>query len=105
MNANKPASARKYKSDFAKVDTHVIQSHEYDELPELTDEMMARAVLKRGGRPVAANPRQQVTIRLPATVLAQWKATGKGWQTRLAEVVEKQAPPAPGNARAGARRA
>ena len=38
------------RSDLAKVDVHVIQPHEYDQLLELTDEMMARAVFKRGGQ-------------------------------------------------------
>lgn len=92
MNANKPASRPSLKSDLQRVDAHQIQPHEYDELPELTDDMLARGVLKRAGRPVAANPRQQVTIRLPATVLAQWKATGPGWQTRMAEQLTKKAP-------------
>lgn len=63
----------------------VVMDREYEELPELTDEMLARARRSRGGRPVAANPRKQVTIRLPADVLARWKATGPGWQTRMAD--------------------
>jgi uncharacterized protein (DUF4415 family) len=89
MPAKKRASRRLLKSDLARVDAHVIQPHEYDELPELTDEMLARATLKRGGRPVSSNPRKQVTIRLPADVLARWKATGPGWQTRMAERLSK----------------
>ena len=89
MVAKKRASRRKLKSDLARVDAHVIQRSEYNELPELTEEMLARAVLKRGGRPVSANPRTQVTIRLPADVLARWKATGPGWQTRMAERLSK----------------
>lgn len=104
MPANKPTMARTCKSDLAKVDAHVIQPREYDEIPEFIDEDMSRGVLKRGGRPVAANPRKQVTIRLPADVLARWRATGKGWQTRLAAAVEKQAPAA-GNATMRKRRA
>jgi uncharacterized protein (DUF4415 family) len=71
------------------VDAHVIQSHEYAELPELTDVMLARASVKKGGRPVSANPRKQITIRLPADVLARWKSTGPGWQTRMAERLSK----------------
>jgi uncharacterized protein (DUF4415 family) len=67
----------------------VIRAGEYKDLPELTDEMLGRAVVKKGGRPVSANPRKQVTIRLPADVLARWKATGPGWQTRMAERLAK----------------
>lgn len=60
---------------------------EYEELPELDDEMLARAVVNKGGRPVTTNPRTLVSIRLPADTLARWKATGPGWQTRMAETL------------------
>ena len=85
MPAKRRVSSRSLKSDLVKVDAHVIKDREYAELPELTDDMLARARRSRGGRPVAANPRKQITIRLPADVLARWKATGPGWQTRMAD--------------------
>ena len=89
MNASKSASARKSKTDLKRVDAHQISASEYEELPELTDEMLARGTFKKAGRPIATNPRLQVTIRLPADVLAAWKATGPGWQTRMAERLSK----------------
>ncbi len=85
MNANKSASHRSLKSDLARVDAHVVKKVEYEELPELNEEMLARAEVSKGGRPVTANPRQLLSIRLPADVIARWKATGPGWQTRMAE--------------------
>jgi uncharacterized protein (DUF4415 family) len=91
MNASKPASARTLKSDLKRVDAHKVKPSEYRELPELTDAMLKRGAVKRAGRPVSANPRRQVTIRLPESVLAAWKATGPGWQTRMAEVLSKRA--------------
>lgn len=30
-----------------------------------------------------------VALRVPADVLERWKATGPGWQTRMAEVLAK----------------
>ena len=90
MNANKPASVRTLKSDLKRVDAHQIKPSEYEDLPELTDEMIERGVVKRAGRPVATNPRRQVTIRLPESVLATWKASGPGWQTRMAELLSKR---------------
>jgi uncharacterized protein (DUF4415 family) len=80
------------KSDLARVDAHEIQPEEYDEIPELTDEMMERGVFKRAGRPIATDPRRQVTIRLPESVLRVWRESGPGWQTRMAELLEKRAP-------------
>ena len=90
MNVNKLASAHTLKSDLKRVDSHKPKASDYSELPELTDAMLARGVVKRGGRPVATNPRKQVTIRLPESVLAAWKATGPGGQTRMAELLSKR---------------
>lgn len=92
MSARKNASARTWKSDLKRVDAHVIRPHEYKELPEITDEMLSRGVVKRAGRPLATDPRKLVSVRLPASVIARWKATGPGWQTRMARTIEK-APP------------
>jgi len=89
MTANKPASRRSLKSDLARVDAHAVQRHEYDELPELTEAMLARATVNKGGRPVSANPRKLISLRLPADVIERWKATGPGWQTRMAEKLSR----------------
>ncbi|MCX7041269.1 MAG: BrnA antitoxin family protein [Gammaproteobacteria bacterium] len=92
MNANKTVSVRTLKSDLKRIDAHRVAPDEYEDLPELTDAMLARGVLKRAGRPVATNPKLQVTIRLPQSVLEHWKETGPGWQTRMAELLTKRAP-------------
>ena len=89
MNANKPASRRSLKSDLARVDTHEVGPEEYEELPEITDDMLARAKLNKGGRPLSPNPRKLISLRLPADVIERWKATGPGWQTRMAERLSK----------------
>lgn len=66
------------------------------ELPELTDEMLARAVLKRSGRrvgrPRLVNPKVAISLRIAPKVLKRWKASGRGWQTRMAAVLAKRAP-------------
>ena len=89
MNANKPASPRSLKSDVARLDAHAVTPQEYDELPELTEDMLARAKVNKGGRPVSPNPRKLISLRLPADVIERWKATGAGWQTRMAERLNK----------------
>ncbi|MCL2829968.1 MAG: BrnA antitoxin family protein [Betaproteobacteria bacterium] len=66
------------RGDFARVHT-----------PE---EIKAR---KKAGRPagsVQATHKQPTTLRLDEDVLARWRASGKGWQTRAAEVLAKYAP-------------
>ena len=89
MTANKPESPRSLKSDLARVDVHKIRTEEYKELPELTDQMLARAKVNRGGRPVSPNPRKLISLRLPVDVIERWKATGAGWQTRMVERLSK----------------
>ena len=65
--------------------THVIQPEEYEELPELIEGMLARGKVNKGGRPVSLNPKKLISIRLPEDVILKWRATGPGWQTRMAE--------------------
>ena len=89
MTVKKRASRRTLKSDLAKVDAHSIRPHEYKELPELTDRMLSRAVVNKGGRPRSANPRKLISIRLPVDVIERWRATGPGWQSRMAERLSK----------------
>ncbi len=91
---SKPVSHRTLKSDLARVDAHRIARAEYEELPELTAEMLARAVVNKGGRPRSVSPRQLISLRLPAEVVARWRATGPGWQTRMAEKLSAAKPKA-----------
>ena len=92
MTARKRVSRRSSGSDLARVDAHVIRRHEYKELPELTDDMLERGKVNRGGRPRSANPRRLISIRLPEKVIQRWRATGPGWQTRMAERLAKAQP-------------
>jgi len=94
MIVNKPALRRTLGSDLKRVDAHVVQTEEYEELPELTDEMFARAVFKKAGRPKSTNPKQMISLRLPPEVIERWKATGPGWQTRMAKRLERMPLPA-----------
>jgi uncharacterized protein (DUF4415 family) len=89
MTVKKSVSRRTLKSDLGKVDAHVIRSHEYKELAELTDDALSRAIVKKAGRPRSTNPRRLISIRLPLDVIEQWKATGPGWQTRMAARLSK----------------
>ena len=60
-----------------------------DDAPELTDEFFERAdeyvgdKLVRRGRPRAQSPKLALTVRYDADVVEAFRATGKGWQTRM----------------------
>jgi len=40
--------------------------------------------------------KQQVTLRIEQDTLARWKASGQGWQTRIAQMLAEHAPPLTG---------
>lgn len=42
-----------------------------------------KPLLRVGGRPKAEVTKERITIRLSPDVLAAFKATGKGWQSRI----------------------
>ncbi len=73
-------------------------SSSLDEAPEINDRWVAEADLRRGnkivrrGRPKLLNPRRLLSLRLPPEVIAGWKASGPGWQTRMVQVLEKSTP-------------
>ncbi len=48
-----------------------------------------RGKTNKGGRPVSRNPRKLISLRLPVDVIARWRATGPGWQTRMADRLSK----------------
>lgn len=47
---------------------------------------------RAGGRPVQSVHKAPVTLRLDPEVLAAWRSSGKGWQTRAAQALATLAP-------------
>jgi uncharacterized protein (DUF4415 family) len=68
-----------------------------DDAPELTEAWFREADFKRGdvlirrGRPPLETPKEAVKLRLDADVLASFRASGAGWQTRMNEALRKAA--------------
>ena len=58
-------------------------------LPKLVGSRKAAAMLKPRGRPKSPDAKVAISLRLSPDTLARWKATGPGWQTRMAEVLRK----------------
>ena len=71
-----------------------------DDAPELTEEFFEKGTWRIGdkiisrqeaqaeikikmGRPPVDSPKQAINIRLGDDILSAFKATGKGWQTRI----------------------
>jgi uncharacterized protein (DUF4415 family) len=75
-------------TDLKALDAHVIKPDEYEDAPELTDEQLAKAVVRRG-RPPLENRKQPVKIRLDRDVVKALRASGPGWQTRVNAALRK----------------
>lgn len=83
------------RSDLKKSDAYVIAAREYEEAPELFDRQLDIALFEVGsrvvqrGRPKSDAPKKAVNLRLDPDVLAQFRATGAGWQTRINEALRR----------------
>jgi uncharacterized protein (DUF4415 family) len=66
-----------------------------DDAPDLSTPEWVAHIERTGvftrGRPKSANPKVAQTLRLDPDVLAYFKATGAGWQTRMNEALRKAA--------------
>lgn len=62
-----------------------------DDRPATEEEMRAgiEAYRKNRGRPAGSGVKEQVAIRLDRAVLDAFRATGKGWQTRMNEALKE----------------
>ena len=49
---------------------------------------LAESIRRSRGRPKVAAPRQQISLRLDPDVIEKFKATGKGWQSRINDVLK-----------------
>ena len=91
------ARKRSIRSDLAKVDAYRITKAEYDEAPVLTKRMLDRAEIRHGdkvikrGRPPLEHPKEAVKLRIDHDVLAAYRKTGNGWQTRINADLRKAA--------------
>jgi uncharacterized protein (DUF4415 family) len=66
-----------------------------DDAPEITNRWIAGADLNRGkklvrrGRPPGTGKKTQTTVRISKEVLAFFRSTGPGWQTRMDEALKQ----------------
>ena len=84
MNAKRKRSARTSNEEVPELERNWIEGADYFE----------GAKLVRRGRPKLDRPRKLLSLRLPQDVIASWKGSGPGWQTRMAEVLERSRPKA-----------
>ena len=60
-----------------------IEPEEDEESPDAAQLMREAVANRRAGRPAGSGNKEQVAIRFDKDVLASFRASGAGWQTRM----------------------
>jgi uncharacterized protein (DUF4415 family) len=77
----KRVTSRKSRTDWKRVDALEDDEISFSDAPELTPQMFARAVVRRGLKPVAR--KKLLTLRIDRDVVEWYKSQGSGYQTRI----------------------
>lgn len=78
---SKTPSCQTSETDWERLDAMQDEDIDLSDIPEMTPEMMARAVLRKGLQPIPR--KKQITLRIDEDVLAWFRAQGKGYQTQI----------------------
>jgi uncharacterized protein (DUF4415 family) len=79
--SKKSISKIRSKTDWTRVDAMRDEDIDFSDCPELTPEMFAKGVVRRGLKVVLR--KSQITLRLDTDVLEWFRARGSGYQTQI----------------------
>jgi uncharacterized protein (DUF4415 family) len=82
MNASQEAITRTLRRLDAMTDKDI----DYSEAPPLAPEMFAKAIVRKGLKPVTR--KAQITLRVDTEVLEWFKRQGKGYQTQINAILK-----------------
>lgn len=89
MTTNEMRAARtrgEDKSDIALIRRNAlagVEPADDEHSPDATALMRETLVKRRAGRPPSSQTKEQVAVRYSPEVLAAFRASGRGWQTRM----------------------
>src|SRR5258707_15444024 len=83
----KKATSNKSLTDWNRVRGMRESAIDLSDIPELTPEMFARAIVRRGLKP-KARPKVQLTVRVDPDVLAWYRSRGRGYQTQIGALLK-----------------
>ena len=70
----------KSQTDWTRLDAMQDEDIDFSDIPEVTPEMFAKAIVRRGLKP---RTKSQLTLRLDSDVIDWFKQEGRGWQTQM----------------------
>jgi uncharacterized protein (DUF4415 family) len=79
------ATSQRSQTDWDRVDRLQDQEIDLSDIPEISPEQFARAIVRKGLQPVQR--KAQVTLRVDADVLDWFRAKGAGYQSRMNAVL------------------
>ena len=77
----KKSTTKKSETDWKRIDAMKDEDIDFSDIPELTPEMFARAVVRRNFVPIPR--KKQLTLRIDGDVVDWFKEQGRGYQTRI----------------------
>jgi len=78
---SKESTLKESLTDWKRLDALQDEDIDLSDAAEITPEMFAKAVVRRGLKPPPS--KQQITIRIDDDVLKWFRAQGEGYQTRI----------------------
>ena len=73
-------TSKKSGTDLKRLDDLTDDEIDFSDIPEVTPEMFAKGVVRRGLQPIT---KRQLTLRLDSDVIDWFKKQGQGYQTRM----------------------
>ena len=73
--------SKKSRTDWARVDRMKDEEIDLSDSPEITPEKFARAIVRKGLKPIAR--KEQLTLRIDSDVLEWFRRQGQGYQTKI----------------------
>jgi uncharacterized protein (DUF4415 family) len=77
----KAATSKKSRTDWKRVDALKDEEIDLSDIPEVSPEMFARAIVRCGLKPVSR--KAQLTLRVDSDVLDWYRRQGQGYQTKI----------------------
>ena len=78
---SKKCTIRESRTDYNYIDQLKENEIDFSECPEITPEIFAKAIIRKGLKPL---PRKsQITLRIDADVLSWFRKCGNGYQTQI----------------------
>jgi uncharacterized protein (DUF4415 family) len=75
------AISKESRTDWTRVDAMKDEDIDLSDSPEIAPEMFARAVVRKGLKPVSR--KEQLTLRIDSDVLEWFRKQGQGYQTKI----------------------